>query len=868
LTSNSAPNPNPNSAMRQLCANPEISDDGRWVVFESYATNLVALPKDGIGPDIFVRDLFSNVTSIVSVNTNGTATSASHNARITPNGRFVAFVSTATGLVSPPTPANKHLFRRDLQTGETLWISKALESLGAHTEFYPANYQIDYAVSDDGSALVYKLTFPFSSFAWLYRYDLATDESTQLTTNAHYRSAVRLSENGRFTAYEEGTDVVVWDDLLKTKVLVNFDASNSHSSSGTSHSPAISSNGRYVVFLSDSSDLVTNATNGKFQVYWRDLQSGITRLVSRSTNGAPAGANHQFIIPAISDDGLRAAFESDAIDVVENDANDASDIFLYDSASDSIRLVSSANPANPAPCASAFSGSLRNALSSNGQFLAYFGYDLNSLSLSNRPSSVFVRDLNAGTNLSIFLGTNSISNAEISRDGRYVTYNRRARSGGGALHHDDLFRYNVLTGENVALTSSLDHNFAGAGLHVMSSDGSIVAYENTDSHSQGIYIYDFVANTNYLASRRLDGTPNTAMKPTLSPDGTKLFFIGSSQVYMKVATNQSQPFLASHSIDPNQAGSAIAVAVSGNSQLALFSFGTATDRTIYSYDIPADAISPVCSSCQNPSIDSGKLMAYETVDAFRIRSVAIRDLETGQVTSLSDPASLNLPPGTPLDSWSPVITDDARFVLFLSRNSSSPTNIARLYMRDRVMNQTLLLTPNAEGIGLVTGDGAQLGVSRDGRTAVFRSFASDLVPGDYNDTRDVFVVRLGSGDNDGDGMDDDWEIAFFGNLNRNGLGDFDGDGQSDLQEFRAGTDPTNAGSILRAITVTQLSGKATVVWNAVPGRNYRVEYKQNVDDASWTVVSGEVRINGSTGSMEDPTASADTHRFYRVAVLR
>jgi hypothetical protein len=339
---------------------------------------------------------------------------------------------------------------------------------------------------------------------------------------------------------------------------------------------------------------------------------------------------------------------------------------------------------------------------------------------------------------------------------------------------------------------------------------------------------------------------------------------------MKVATNQSPPFLAGHTTNKSEGLPMVAnaIAVAGNSQMAAFAGRSGANRWIYRYDIPADATSLICSSCQNPTLDSGKLMAYETVDDFGIRTVVLRDLETGQTTTLSDPASLSLPLGTPLDSWSPVITDDARFVLFLSRNASSATNVARLYLRDRAMNQTLLLTPNAEGIGLVTGDGAQLGVSRDGRTAVFRSFASDLVPGDYNDTRDVFIVRLGSGDSDGDGMDDDWEIAFFGNLNRNGLGDFDGDGQSDLQEFRAGTDPTNAGSILRAITVTQLSGKATVVWNAIPGRSYRVEYKQNVDDPSWTVVSGEVRTNGSTGSMEDPDSSADTHRFYRVAVLR
>jgi len=871
LTSNTSPNPNPNSALRPLCANPEVADDGRWAVFESNGTNLVAFAKDGSGPDIFVRDLLSNVTTLVSVDTNGSATSSSRSPHITPNGRFVAFVSTSTNLISATTPANSHLFRRDLQNGETIWISKPLEDLGPHSNFYPANYQLEDAISDDGGVFVYKLTFPYSSFAWLFRYNFATDESEQLTTNAYYRSVVRISPNGRFTAYEEGPDVVVWDDLLKTNILVNLDASNSHPSSGVSHSPAVSSNGQYVAFLSDASDLVTNATNGRFQVYWRDLQSGVTRLVSRSTNGAAAGANHEFIIPAISDDGLLVAFESDAVDLVQNDGNDASDVFLYDSTTDSIRLISSANPTNPARSSRRFSGSLQNALSANGQFLTYFGYDLNSLSLSNRLSSVLIRNLSTRTNVSIFLVTNSISNAEISGDGRYVTYNRRARSGGGALHNDDLFRYDVVTGENVPLTSRLDHSFAGAGAHVMSYDGSIVAYENANSYGQDVYIYDFVSGTNYLASRRADGTPSSASTPVLSPDGRKLFFIGSSQVYMKVATNQSAPFLASHTVNTNEGlqGAATAVAISGNSQFALLSFGFDTNRVIYRYDITANATSLVCSSCQNASIDSGTLMAYETADGVsRIRSVAIRDLETGQATSLSDPASLNLPSGTPLDSWSPVITDDARFILFLSRNSSSATNVTRLYVRDRVMNQTLLLTPNAEGIGLVTGDGAQLGVSRDGRTAVFRSFASDLVSGDYNDTRDVFVVRLGSGDSDGDGMDDDWEIAYFGNLSRNGLGDFDGDGQSDLQEFRAGTDPTNAGSILRAIAVTPLNGKATVVWNAIPGRSYRVEYKQNVDDPSWAVVSGEVRINGSTGSMEDPSSSADTHRFYRVAVLR
>jgi len=77
----------------------------------------------------------------------------------------------------------------------------------------------------------------------------------------------------------------------------------------------------------------------------------------------------------------------------------------------------------------------------------------------------------------------------------------------------------------------------------------------------------------------------------------------------------------------------------------------------------------------------------------------------------------------------------------------------------------------------------------DGRTVLFQSFASDLVAQDFNNNRDIFVLRLGSGDSDGDGLDDDWELAYFGTLARDGTGDFDGGGQTDLAEYRAGTNP-------------------------------------------------------------------------------
>src|SRR5207253_9976348 len=133
---------------------------------------------------------------------------------------------------------------------------------------------------------------------------------------------------------------------------------------------------------------------------------------------------------------------------------------------------------------------------------------------------------------------------------------------------------------------------------------------------------------------------------------------------------------------------------------------------------------------------------------------------------------------------------------------------------DRVTGTTLLASLNLQGTGPGNGLSSKPVLAANGRTVVFQSFASDLVPGDYNELRDVFVLRLGGPDSDGDGMDDDWEMAYFGTLARDGKGDFDGDGRTDLEEFQAGTDPTDNGSVLRALTLSPMGGGATrLIWS-------------------------------------------------------
>jgi len=161
-------------------------------------------------------------------------------------------------------------------------------------------------------------------------------------------------------------------------------------------------------------------------------------------------------------------------------------------------------------------------------------------------------------------------------------------------------------------------------------------------------------------------------------------------------------------------------------------------------------------------------------------------------------------------------------------------------------------------------------MSYDGRTVAFHSFASDLVAGDYNEARDVFVLRLGSGDSDHDGLDDDWEGTYFSTLEMGGGDDPDGDGANNLAEFQAGTDPTNEGSVFQVLVLTLAAdwtapvprATITVFWSAVPGRSYRVQAKASMD-APWADVPGGTLAFSPSASKTFEVAFPPSQGFFR-----
>jgi Tol biopolymer transport system component len=241
-----------------------ISADGRFVVFDSTAADLA--PNDNNGTfDVFVRDVQNGTTTLVSVNRFGTGSGDSQSELFTPaisaNGRFVAFFSHASDLVPGDTNQTFDMFVRDLELGTT-------------------------------------------------------------TRFASPATAPAFSAD-RFLAFVSNEDVFVSDMLTGTTTLVSVNitgTASGNSGDQLSGPPAISADGRFVVFGSRSSDLVANDTNGANDVFVRDMLMGTTTLVSINRFGTGSG-DADSTLPVITADGRLVVFTSRAGNLVPNDNN-------------------------------------------------------------------------------------------------------------------------------------------------------------------------------------------------------------------------------------------------------------------------------------------------------------------------------------------------------------------------------------------------------------------------------------------------------------------------------------------------------------------------------------------------------------------
>ena len=881
-----------------------ISDDGRWVAFTSAASNLIANDNNQKS-DVFVRDLLNRTNILVSVATNGiSANNNSSNPAMSADGRYVAFQSPANNLVVNNLLVTSNVYVRDLVARTT-----ALVSVNQTGGFNPTNSSFGPVISADGRYVA------FQSLA----NDLVSDDN--LPTSA-----------------VPALDVFVRDLQMGTTILASLHSGQTNGDSVTftnwtttsnerSALPiSISRDGRWIVFQSEGSDETITAPKGG------SSESGSTTftylpgtyIFDQATGTRTRVGSARF--PALSEDGQVVAFQAAAGDQLANSARGVVNIFARELANDLVELISRRDSLLDSLTGNAMSQLTPNSMSANGRFIAFESFASNlTIGDTNGTSDVFVRDLITGSNE--WLNANFLLDARggnggstpamlfslaparlpaISGNGRRVAFEavvgtEVATNGlnpplvSGLNNQFTLCVYDRVEHTNWFITSVSPTNKPGApATPVWSANGRYLAFQSSwpdpaipNSSLGQVYLRDLTQDTNVPVSLNQAGNAGgnkLSWNPLISADGARVVFLSSAtdlvtnivfgtNLFLWDAATRSN-ILVSGSINGGGLNRARQPALSADGHFTAF----LNQTNLYLCDLTLHTVDLIVTSASAVSVSAdGRFIAFESTsvlagnDTNGLADIYVLDRISNTVAL----ASVNLDGSKSGNgkSTSPLISPDGRYVVFMSQASDLVANdtngFTDVFLRDLVAGTTLLLSVNFNGSASSNRLSANPVLSADGNVVVFESYSSDLTVGDFNEAKDIFVFRLSAGDADGDGMADDWEMAYFGDLSRDGSGDFDGDGLSDLAEFRAGTNPTENASIFRAFTLSSSNpvDSLVVLWNAVPGRTYRVQYKNGIEDQDWTDLPGDVVAASATGLKLDSTTQAAVKRFYRVMVL-
>ncbi|MFO8006949.1 MAG: tectonin domain-containing protein, partial [Candidatus Brocadiia bacterium] len=424
---------------------PAISDDGRYVAFQSSATTLV--PGDTNGEeDVFLYDRTYDTALLASVADGGTqANYWNKQPVVSADGMCVVFYSGASNLVpgdtnqdsdvfayTPlPEPIQRVSIASDGSEGNDYSWSVAISHDGRYVTFHSSASNLDTSGCDvNGSSDV-------------FLHDRFTGQ-TQLVSRMPggavgdaWSGNPSISADGRYVAFESDatnlvtgdtnahTDIFVYDRQADTLERASVDSAENQGN-GDSSSPDISADGRYVAFHSAASNLVAGDTNAGKDIFVRDLQAGTTERVSLQTGGGECEGG--CYTPSISADGRYVAFLSRGTDLVPGDTNGDDDIFVYDRTLDAVQRVSvdsSGNEANGA--------SYDPDISANGRYVTFHSWAPDLVAGdTNGALDIFVRDLQADTTERVSVawdgsqGNDSSQRPTISAAGRYVAFHSYA----------------------------------------------------------------------------------------------------------------------------------------------------------------------------------------------------------------------------------------------------------------------------------------------------------------------------------------------------------------------------------------------------------------------------------------------------------
>ena len=306
-----------------------------------------------------------------------------------------------------------------------------------------------------------------------------------------------LSADGRYVAFSSHatnfvpddsnrrSDVFVHDRDTGTTTRVSV-ASDGTEGDDDSRTPAISADGRYVAFTSSAANLVPDDTNGATDVFVHDRDTGTTTRVSVASDGTEGEATSQH--PAISADGRYVAFTSWAANLVDDDTNELADVFVHDRDTGTTTRVSVASDGTEGD-----STSLYTAINADGRYVAFSSLASNLVpGDTNGTLDVFVHDRVTGDTTRVSFAPDGSELAHdayypsISGDGRYVGYGSLALNTieGHPLGAWDVFVHDRTTGSTIEMSVAANGRAGSSGVDspAFSADGRYVAFSSLASN--------------------------------------------------------------------------------------------------------------------------------------------------------------------------------------------------------------------------------------------------------------------------------------------------------------------------------------------------------------------------------------------------
>ena len=767
---------------------PRISRDGNFVAFTSLASNLVPGDTNGV-TDVFVVEIATGAIDRVSVAADGSQLSGgSSQPAISDNGRFVAF-ATAVAAVAGDTNGLVDVYRRDRQTDTTILVSLRVNG----SQF---NVSADGGeISGDGNVIAF-IGVDFDGFGDPSQSSFVRDVAASTTVLTSIATAGFDSGSASSTSIsQDGDKIAVVKRLSAAQIVFHvfiFDRSSTTLTKLTPGGGTAADQGGTSPVLSDDGAAAVYVRG--FDIY-QFVQSGTEQRIDVGVGGAEANGNA--FSARFAGNTRNIIFRSAASNLVASDTNGADDIFLRTTTGSPTTTLLSVKTKAGFPPTPANGGSISPSMSADGTRLVMMSTATNLAAFADNGSlNMMLREGSSNYRL-LDLAASTVSahgdstNPSISPDGRFVAFDSRAADlikGGDGNQSLDTFLLDrqSQTIERVSLTTQGGQSPNGGFSGDVSDDGNRIVFVSSsnltgvDSHgATEAYVRDRTAGTTTLASPAATGALSALPAGEVAISGNGRFVVFTSLASNLISgdtNNRVDVFVrdvqtgVTERVNLSSTGTEATGAlnsqiflnpsVSADGRFVTFS-STATNLVpgattavvrVYVRDRQAATTTLVAAGSAAGISDDGRFVALTSFsplvagDTNGKADVFVADVSAVTITRVSVADS-----GVEANdnSASVSISPNGRFVSFTSAASNlvdGDTNgTTDAFVHDRLDHTTVRVSVQSGGEqGVGDTFGTSTSVSADGRLVAFDSGATDLVPGDVNESFDIFLRDVGT----------------------------------------------------------------------------------------------------------------------------